>query len=439
MAPKKSKNGRIGPPRKNMPEGSFSFVPRLDPAIYAAISADQPRGTKRSTTVAADIEEPNEDGDSESRKSVTPVRRRVRFLSPPESRPKQRRRVDDDLEATEAAPDEMWVAVGDDRCTRCKLMRREVCKPQRNGSGSCKSCVFCTGKTWQCNPPDSWLEMVASMTHPELPPANIEDAATDDMPIEASWSSETAEASRCATKVTPVRRQSGDRGDGGGTSPSVMCLYKWADESLISQAASNIDDRLQRIETRLSALERHQDGLTAIQETQKGTKAMLLALCRNQGIPPSIYSGPSSAADSTSTRSIDVDRSVSRLLFRRFVSQRTVANGQVGREAGGSSQQKIGGSASRSRYSALADAEPLAGSLTEPPKKSAVGTRRTQDSPEPMDVFIPNVEDDNAEDTLQYANDCLSAAMGELKDIRAQFSAIDRRLFKASTRLQDLI
>ncbi|KAF8269052.1 hypothetical protein EI94DRAFT_1829157 [Lactarius quietus] len=422
MAPKKSKNGRIAPPLKNRPEGSFSFIPRLDPAIYAAISDDQPRGTKRSTTVAADLEEPNEDGESESRKSVTPVRRRVRFLSPPESRPKQRRRVDDDLEATEAAQDEMWVAVGDDRCTRCKLMRREVCKPQRNGSGSCKSCVFCTGKIWQCNPPDSWLEKVASMTHPELPPANIEDATTDDMPIEASWSSETAEASRRATKVTPVRRQSGDRGDGG-----------------VSQAASSIDDRLQRIETRLSALERHQDGLTTIQETQKGTKAMLLALCRNQGIPPSIYSGPSSAAASTSTRSIDVDRSVSRLLFRRFVSQRTVANGQGGREAGGSSQQKIGGSASRSRYSALADAEPLAGSLTEPPKKSAVGTRRTQDSPEPMDVFIPNVEDDNAEDTLQYANDCLSAAMGELKDIRAQFSAIDRRLFKASTRLQDLI
>jgi hypothetical protein len=35
---------------------------------------------------------------------------------------------------------------------------REVCKPQWNAREPCKCCVFCTGKSWSCNPPDSWFE-----------------------------------------------------------------------------------------------------------------------------------------------------------------------------------------------------------------------------------------------------------------------------------------
>lgn len=99
-------------PRKTKRKDPF---PRLD----IAISADRPRGTKRPAPVAAHIDEPNEDegrdSESESRKSVTPAGRRVRFQSTPVSHPKQRRRitVDDDLETAEVAPDEKWVAVGE--------------------------------------------------------------------------------------------------------------------------------------------------------------------------------------------------------------------------------------------------------------------------------------------------------------------------------------
>ena len=79
------------------------------------IGVDQSRGTKRSAAVVAHVDEaPDEDqgGDSKTgpRKVVTPVGRRttrVRFQSPPESLPKQRRRVGDDLETAEAAPDEL--------------------------------------------------------------------------------------------------------------------------------------------------------------------------------------------------------------------------------------------------------------------------------------------------------------------------------------------
>ena len=37
-------------------------------------------------------------------------------------------------------------------------MGREACKPQWNASNPSKCCVFCTGKSWLCNPPDSWVE-----------------------------------------------------------------------------------------------------------------------------------------------------------------------------------------------------------------------------------------------------------------------------------------
>ncbi len=78
------------------------------------IGVNQPHGTKRSAVVANIDEVPNKDqsGDSETgpRKVVTLVGRRttrVRFQSPPESLPKQRHRVSDDLETAEAAPDEL--------------------------------------------------------------------------------------------------------------------------------------------------------------------------------------------------------------------------------------------------------------------------------------------------------------------------------------------
>ncbi|KAF8269046.1 hypothetical protein EI94DRAFT_1726121 [Lactarius quietus] len=121
------------------------------------IGVNQPRGTKRSATVAAHIDGPNEDQGEDSepgpRKAIISVRRcqgrRVRFQSPPESRPKQRLRVGN---GPEAASNEMWVAVGEDMCKPCKLVGREVCKPRWKASEACKSWVFCTGQALVVQP-----------------------------------------------------------------------------------------------------------------------------------------------------------------------------------------------------------------------------------------------------------------------------------------------
>jgi hypothetical protein len=123
----KAENLRFGPPptardrRGQNPYSRQRLRQRIhsDPEILPEISVDQTRGTKRSATVAAQVDEPNEDKgegeDSESRrKSVTPDgRRRVRFQFLPVSHSKKRPRVSDGLETEEAAPQEMWVAVGE--------------------------------------------------------------------------------------------------------------------------------------------------------------------------------------------------------------------------------------------------------------------------------------------------------------------------------------
>lgn len=154
-------------PRRSPRTTKGKTVPMLPPDTK--IGPNQPRGTKRSAAIAAHVDEANEEQSVESepgpRKVDTSVRRCVRFQSP-ESRPKQRRRVGNDLKTTEAAPDELWVAEGEERCKPCKLVGREVCKPQWSARGSCKSCIFCTGQSWRCNPPGSWLEKVATL-HPK--------------------------------------------------------------------------------------------------------------------------------------------------------------------------------------------------------------------------------------------------------------------------------
>ncbi|KAI9457972.1 hypothetical protein BJY52DRAFT_1270679 [Lactarius psammicola] len=181
------------------------------------IGADQPRGTKRSAAVAGHIDEmPNEDqgGDSEPgpRKMVTLAGRRrttrVRFQSPLESPPSQRHRVGDDLETAETSPDGLWVAMGEDRCKPCKLVGREVCKPQWNASKICKPCVFCTGQSWSCNPPDSWLEKAATELRLKQARPKTHEDTTDDAPIEVGESPETAEPASSTTEVEVVKHQS---------------------------------------------------------------------------------------------------------------------------------------------------------------------------------------------------------------------------------------
>lgn len=142
------------------------------------IGVDWRQTTGHATAVAAHIDEvPNKDQDEDSelqpRRVVRAVRRRGRFVTPPETISKHSR------VETAATLDEMWVAVGEvapldllqisagshslqDRCKPCTLVGREVCKPQWNASDPCKSCVFCKGRSWSCKPPGSWLEKVDS-------------------------------------------------------------------------------------------------------------------------------------------------------------------------------------------------------------------------------------------------------------------------------------
>ncbi|KAH8981006.1 hypothetical protein EDB92DRAFT_217405 [Lactarius akahatsu] len=47
------------------------------------------------------------------------------------------------------------------------------------------SCIFCTGQSWSCNPPDSWLEKVPHLKQARAKPHN-------DAPIEVGGSSKTA-------------------------------------------------------------------------------------------------------------------------------------------------------------------------------------------------------------------------------------------------------
>lgn len=104
-----------------------------------------------------------------------------------------------------------------------------------------------------------------------------------------------------------------------------------------------LDDngRLQRIETRLLAIESHQEKLTTIQYTQQEMKAMLLSLSRNQGIASpirrlhSLFGGH----PSTSTRPRVIDQMLpSSKYFSRPLEPRAITNDQVMREIEGPSQ-----------------------------------------------------------------------------------------------------
>lgn len=81
------------------------------------IGHNQPRGTKRCAATAAHVDKPHEEqsGDSDpGAGGVTSVRRSARLQSL-DLRPKQRRRVGDDLETARATPHELWVAEGEVR------------------------------------------------------------------------------------------------------------------------------------------------------------------------------------------------------------------------------------------------------------------------------------------------------------------------------------
>ncbi|KAH8993895.1 hypothetical protein EDB86DRAFT_1317151 [Lactarius hatsudake] len=210
------------------------------------VGDDQPRVTNRSAVHINEASNNDQGGVDEPppRKVVMPAGRsttRAKFLSPRESRLEKRRRVDDSVENTEATQVAGWVAVGEDRCNPCKLVGRETCIPEQNAS---KSCIFCTGQSWSCNPPDSWLEMVP---HPKQarPKPHI---TKDDVPIEVGGSSKrAAKATHHSTEVEMAQRQSGHQRGGEGKPPVCRVCNRRADQTLVAQAL-DLEDLLEELD-----------------------------------------------------------------------------------------------------------------------------------------------------------------------------------------------
>ncbi|KAH9169511.1 hypothetical protein EDB89DRAFT_1984499 [Lactarius sanguifluus] len=355
----------LPPPRRSgrATKGNFPVLP-----LDIDIGVDQPRGTKRSATIAAHRDKaPNEDlggdGVPGPRKVATPIER-PRLPRYPFLYRNQRRRVDDGPKTAEAAAtDDLWVAVGEERCDPCKLVGREVCKPQWDESSKppCTSCVFCTGKSWSCNPPDSWLEKAGTRLRPKQAPPKIHQgvSAGDSTLIEVGKISEMATDGMCAlfrihllvydlaaspptTEVEVVKSHSGHEKGGN-----------------VAQTSLNDDDRILRIESHLSSIEGQLEGLGAIQRTQQEMRAMLQGLCRHQGFTPSLRSGFSAAAFTRSTV-------ISPLAYSLDI--RNAGRGDK------ESSQNIGGP------SAQVDVGPLADPPEKAPPKITAGPRPTQGS-----------------------------------------------------------
>ncbi|KAH9021070.1 hypothetical protein EDB84DRAFT_1513377 [Lactarius hengduanensis] len=398
------------PPPRRSERTTMGNLPVLP--LDIEIGVDQPRGTKRSAAIAA------------HRRHLTRIW--VGTVATPIERPRykflrriQRRRVDDDPKTAEAAAtDDLWVAVGEERCRPCKLVGWKVCKPQWDESSKppCTSCVFCTGKNWSCNPPDSWLEKVG--TKLQAPPKTHHGvSAGDATPIEVgkNWirkkrkkvgkNSETATdgmsalfrvhllvyalaASPPTTEVEAVKSQSGHEKGGN-----------------VAQTSLNNDDRILRIETCLSSIEGQLEGLGAIQRTQQEMRAMLQCLCRHQGFTPSLRSGFSAAA------------------FTRSTVPSPLANSVDIRNAGRGNKepsQNIGGPPSIPRSSAQVDVGPSADPPEKAPPKSTAGPRPTQGS------ASANVEEEISEVTrdLDRILATSEALIGQIVIISTKVQAI---------------
>ncbi|KAH9021071.1 hypothetical protein EDB84DRAFT_1513382 [Lactarius hengduanensis] len=377
------------------------------------IGADQSRGTKRSAAISAQSsdEAPKRDlSEPGPRKMVTRRVARFAFLR----REKQHRQVDDFLETAEIAQEELWVAVGEDRCKPCKLVGREVCKPQWDASAPlvpCKSCVFCTGKIWSCNPPGSFLvnagvpltKLARQKTHQGgtpafvphlsllLTPSHHAAVSTDDTaPIEVGKSSETAvnaapPTTEVEARVEVVRRQSGREKSGK-----------------VAQASSDNDDRLVRIETHPSSIERQPEGLGAIQLAQQERKRMLVGMRRHQGFTPSLRSG-FSAASST----------------RPLVPSSLAYSLSIKNAWRGSPYLNVGGPSLNYRCSAPVDAGTSGDYPANALPKSLVGRRHTQGQAQGSANSRPN---------WKMIREMLSRVKRDMEEARTELAAIDDRL-----------
>ncbi|KAH9030932.1 hypothetical protein EDB85DRAFT_1961685 [Lactarius pseudohatsudake] len=257
------------------------------------IGDDQPRGTNRS---AVHINEASNNGQGRvgvppPRKVVTPAggsTTRATFQSPRESRLEKRRRVDDSLKNTEATQVAGWVAVGEDRCNPCKLVGRETCIPERDAG---MSCIFCTGQSWSCNPPDSWLEKVPHLKQARPKPHN-------DVPIEVGGSSKkAAKATHHITEVEMSQRQNGhQRGSEVAQALDLEDLLEDLDlEELVSQDPSTIGLDLSGKKQMVAKMKqmvakmkqrsaKMKQDLAALELTLHNIKLMARALCSHHGI-----------------------------------------------------------------------------------------------------------------------------------------------------------
>lgn len=250
------------------------------------IGDDQPRGTQRSAAHLNEAFNNDQGGIDEPppRKVVTPAGRsttRATLQSPRESRLEKRRQVDDSLKNTEATQVAGWVAVGEDRCNPCKLVGRETCIPERDAG---MSCMFCTGQSWSCNPPDSWLEKVPHLKQARPKPHN-------DVPIEVGGSSKkAAKATHHSTEVEMAQRQNGhQRGSEVAQALDLEDLLEDLDlAELVSQDPSTIgldpSAKKQMVAEMKQWSAKMKQDLAALELTLHNIKLMARALCSHHGI-----------------------------------------------------------------------------------------------------------------------------------------------------------
>ena len=201
------------------------------------------------------------------------------------------------------------------------------------------------------------------------------------------------------------------------------------------------------METHPSKVVHRQEGLTSTRKVQQDMRAMLLLF------PPPRRFGSSSAIASTTARSMASSQFSSRLLVPISLGQRAVANGQVEREVEGPFQVRVvsfrcfqklmnyrqnnGGSSSRSRDTAHAEAGLSGGAPAVPPKESPVDAKRTQGSDNAL--FLPKVQNYNAEKRLRLVKNSLGAVSKCLEEAQDGLLEITRRLDKITMGIQAMI
>ncbi|KAH9071464.1 hypothetical protein EDB83DRAFT_250073 [Lactarius deliciosus] len=186
-------------------------------------------------------------------------------------------------------------------------------------------------------------------------------------------------------RVEVVRRQSGREKSGK-----------------VAQASSDNDDRLVRIETRPSSIERQREGLGAIQLAQQERKRMLVGMRRHQGFTPSLRSGFSAAS---STRPL-VPSPLAYSVSTKYAWH-------------GNPYLNVRGPSIDYRRSARVDAGTSGDYLANALPKTLVGRRYTQGQAQGSANSAPN---------FKMIREMLSRVKRDMEEARTELAAIDDRL-----------